>query len=160
VRRPCCAPRSLDCASIGCDWRCSALAILLGVGFIAGTLIMGASMQQAFFNGFATGARNVDAAVTPVSSSKVVRPDQQALYVPAAVLDEVRGVSGTASTAGRVVGQVPLLGSNGKVIVNGRRGEGGVGINVLADPALRGFTVASGRVPGTPGEAVVDKASA
>jgi hypothetical protein len=47
----------------------SSLAIGLGVAFVTGTLVMGASMNQAYFTSFAAGARNVDAAVTPRASA-------------------------------------------------------------------------------------------
>lgn len=45
----------------------SSLAISLGVAFVTGTLVLGASMNQAYFNSFAAGARNVDAGVSPVA---------------------------------------------------------------------------------------------
>jgi hypothetical protein len=38
---------------------------------------------------------------------------------------------------------------DGKVILNGE--TAGFGINLVADPQLRGFTVASGHVPQAPG---------
>jgi putative ABC transport system permease protein len=41
----------------------SSLAIVLGVAFVAGTLMLGASMNQSFFASFAAGARNVTAVV-------------------------------------------------------------------------------------------------
>jgi putative ABC transport system permease protein len=133
----------------------SSLAILLGVAFVAGTLVMGASMNQAFFSSFAAGAKNVDAAVTPHPSGQEVRlgsPD--APSVPASVLTEVRAARGVASAAGRLVGLAPLVGSNGKVVRNGN--QPGAGINVAADPALRGFTVASGHLPDVAGQVAVD----
>ena len=136
----------------------SSLAILLGVAFVAGTLVMGASMKQAFFNGFAAGARNVDAAVTPRSVQDTRPGHLDAPSVPAAVLAEVRAAPGVASAAGRLVGQAPLVGRNGQVIRNGR--APGIGVNVASDPLLRGFTVASGHLPNTAGQVAVDKATA
>jgi putative ABC transport system permease protein len=137
----------------------SSLAILLGVAFVAGTLVMGASMNQAYFSSFAAGAKNVDAAVTPHSPAKADRPGSQgAPSVPASVLAEVHAAAGVSSAAGRLVGQAPLLGSNGKVIRNGALP--GIGINVASDPALRGFTVASGHLPDAAGQVAVDQATA
>ena len=74
------------------------------------------------------------------------------------MLSQVRTARGVDSAAGRLVGQAPLVGSDGKVVKNGELP--GVGINIAADPALRGFTVASGHLPGGPGQAVVDTSTA
>ena len=136
----------------------SCLAIGLGVAFVSGTLVMGASMNQAYFTSFAAGARNVDAAVTPHApgSDRPGSPDDPS--IPPAVLSQVRAARGVESAAGRLVGRAPLVGSDGKVIRNGELP--GVGINVAGDPALRGFTVASGHLPGGPGQVAVDTSTA
>ena len=76
----------------------------------------------------------------------------------ASVLAQVRAARGVESAAGRLVGRAPLVGSGGKVIRNGELP--GVGINVAGDPALRGFTVASGHLPGGPGQVAVDTSTA
>src|SRR5690348_1281850 len=136
----------------------SSLAILLGVAFVTGTLVLGASMNQAFFSSFAAGARNVDAAVGPRAAGDYRPGDEDAPSVPASVLSRVGAAAGVRSAAGRLIGQAPLVGRDGKVIRNG--GLPGIGINVAADPALRGFAVASGHLPGTPGQVAVDKATA
>src|SRR5207244_9477804 len=60
--------------------------------------------------------------------------------------------------AGRLVGRAALVGIDGKVIRNGE--QPGVGINVSGDPALRGFTVASGHLPDAPGQVAVDTSTA
>jgi putative ABC transport system permease protein len=136
----------------------SCLAIGLGVAFVSGTLVMGASMNQAYFISFAAGARNVDAAVTPHApgSRRPGSPDNPS--IPPAVLSQVRAARGVDSAAGRLVGRAPLVGSDGKVVRNGELP--GVGINIAGDPALRGFTVASGHLPGGPGQAAVDTSTA
>ncbi len=134
------------------------LAISLGVAFVTGTLVMGASMNQAYFTSFAAGARNVDAAVTPHASGahRLGSPDNPS--IPASLLSRVRAARGVESAAGRLVGRAPLVGSDGKVISNGDLP--GVGINVTGDPALRGFTVVSGHLPAAPGQVAVDSSTA
>jgi putative ABC transport system permease protein len=136
----------------------SALAICLGVAFVTGTQVLGASMDQAYFNGFAAGAKNVDAAVTPPSFGKQRTGSEDAASLAAGDLASVRSVAGVAAADGRVVGQAPLIGSDGRVIRNGERP--GFGINIASDPALRGFTVASGTLPTRTGEIAVDDATA
>jgi putative ABC transport system permease protein len=77
--------------------------------------------------------------------------------VPASVLSQVRAARGVGSAAGRLVGRAALVGIDGKV----RNGElPGIGINVAGDPALRGFTVASGHLPDAPGQVAVDTSTA
>jgi len=136
----------------------SSLAILLGVAFVTGTLVMGASMNQAYFNSFAAGAKNVDAAVTPRTSDSYRPGSPDAPSVPASVLSQVRAAGGVIAAAGRLVGQAPVIGSDGKVVRNGELP--GVGINVAGDPALRGFTVASGHLPDAADQVAVDKSTA
>jgi ABC-type antimicrobial peptide transport system permease subunit len=97
----------------------SSLAIVLGVAFVTGTLVMGASMNAAYFNSFAAGAKNVDAAVTPPTSGNYRPGSSDAPSVPASMLARIRLVPGVASADGRLVGQAPLLSDSGKVIQSG-----------------------------------------
>ena len=136
----------------------SCLAILLGVAFVTGTLVLGASMNQAYFDSFAAGARNVDTAVTPHAYGSYRTGDPDTPSVPASVLSQVRSASGVLSADGRLVGLAPLVGSDGKVIRNGELP--GVGINVASDPALRGFTLSSGHLPDAADQVAVDRATA
>jgi putative ABC transport system permease protein len=137
----------------------SSIAIAAGVAFVTGTLVMGASINSAFFGSFAAGAKNVDAAVTThtsVDSNKLGSDTDPT--VPASVLAQVGSVPGVASAAGRLVGHAPLLDDSGKAIDNA--GVPGFGINLTADPALRGFTVTSGHVPESANQVDVDKTTA
>ena len=140
----------------------ASLAIAAGVAFVAGTLILGGTMNQAFFNSFAAGARNVDAAVSPPGGAgQPVQERAGAADGPSLaprLLTEVARVPGVAAAAGRVLGQAGLVGSNGKVITN--YGRPGFGISVPADRALWGFTLASGHAPAGPGQALVDSSTA
>jgi hypothetical protein len=74
------------------------------------------------------------------------------------VLSRVRAARGVESAAGRLVGRAPLVGSDGKAISNGDLP--GVGINVAGDPALRGFTIASGHLPAASAQVAVDSSTA
>jgi len=136
----------------------SSLAIAAGVAFVAGTLILGASLKQSFFNSFAAGAMNVDAAVTPHGSDTAQPGSPSAPALPTSALAAVRAVSGVASAQGRVLGQAALIGRDGKVV--GGAGQIGIGINVATDPSLRGFTVVRGRLPSTPDDVAIDSSTA
>src|SRR6266566_4178307 len=78
-------------------------------------------------------------------------PDLTETAVQDAIPTESYGNSG-------LVGQAPVIGSDGKVVRNGELP--GVGINVAGDPALRGFTVASGHLPDAADQVAVDKSTA
>ena len=90
----------------------SSLAIVLGVAFVAGTLMLGASISQSFYGSFAAGAKNVSAIV---AAQKPGKPPGQygGPTVPASVLDQVRTAPGVAAAAGRLTGSAALLGADG-----------------------------------------------
>ena len=128
----------------------SALAIVLGVAFVAGTLMMTASISQSYSGSFSVGARNVSVAVAEQESADP--PGQIGGQVlPAAALAAVRAVPGIAAAGGRLGGPASLLGSNGRLL------GPGFGINVTA---LNPFTLVSGHLPGKPDEVDVDESTA
>jgi putative ABC transport system permease protein len=128
----------------------SALAIVLGVAFVAGTLMMTASIRASYSGSFSAGARNVSVAVAAQKSGDP--PGQIGGQVlPPAALAAVRAVPGVAAAAGRLGGPASLLGSNGKLL------GAGSGINVTA---LNPFTLVSGHLPASPDEVDVDSSTA
>ncbi|MCP2327096.1 putative ABC transport system permease protein [Hamadaea flava] len=121
------------------------LAVVLGVGFTAGTLIFGDTAQAGFDETFARTARNVDAVV--LAGDKPLTADQ---------LTAVSGVAGVEHAEGRMVTSLPMLGSTGRPLVN--NGRSGYAVSVADDERLRGFDL-DGRVPGA-GEALLDTETA
>ena len=129
----------------------SALAIVLGVAFVAGTLMMSASISRSYSGSFSAGARNVSVAVAAQKSGDP--PGQIGGQVlPAAALAAVRAVPGVTAAAGRLGGPASLLGGNGRLL------GAGFGINVTA--ALNPFTLVSGHLPSKPDEVDLDKSTA
>jgi putative ABC transport system permease protein len=126
----------------------TALAIVLGVGFVAGTLIFGDTAKAALFDQFARGAKNVDVVIGAGAGGQPL-----ALTAP----DTARGVSGVAAAEGRMSGQIPLLGKDGRLIDSNNIGTA---VSAGTVPALREYDVTSGRAPAGPGEAAVDKDTA
>ena len=131
----------------------SSLAIALGVAFVTGTLMLGASMNQQFYTSFAAGAKNVSAIVAAQQSGNPPGQDGGPT-VPMPVLATVRDVPGVAAADGRVIGPAALLGGDGRPIGDG------IGVNATSDPALSGFTLLSGRLPAAPDQVDVDSATA
>src|ERR1700761_2303655 len=117
----------------------SALAIVLGVAFVAGTLMMSASINQSYSGSFSAGAWNVSVAVAAQKSGD---PPGQigGQQLPPAALAAVRAVPGVAAAAGRLGGSASLLGSNGKLL------GAGFGLHVTA---LNPFTLVSRHLPGS-----------
>jgi putative ABC transport system permease protein len=138
----------------------SSITVLLGVGFVAGTLIFTDSIKQSFFDSFARQAKNVDAAVTPAGGLQVssITNQRDKKTVSPAALDAIRNLPDVASAEGRVLGPAPILDKTGKVVKE--NGNTGVGVAFPADAKLGYFDFASGRAPQAAGEVALDKATA
>jgi putative ABC transport system permease protein len=132
----------------------SSLAIVLSVGFVAGTLIFSDTATAGFFNEFASQAAHVDASVYSPSAAGNAKPGQTPPPLPDSLLPAVRKVPGVASAEGRMNGPAALYDKTGKLIANGQ--QTGVAIDVPADPRFQWFTVASGRLPRNASEALLD----
>jgi putative ABC transport system permease protein len=122
----------------------TALAIVLGVGFVAGTLIFGDTAKAALFDQFARAAKNVDLAVRPGASDTV----------PLSTVDKIRAVPGVSSVDGRMRADLPLLDKHGKLVGNSE--NPGIALSAGTVPGLREYDVTSGRTPAASGEAALD----
>jgi putative ABC transport system permease protein len=120
------------------------LAIVLGVGFVTGTLIFTDAMRASYLDRFARAERGVDAAVEPARG----RLDQEAL-------DTVRMLPGVAKAEPRLTGEVVIVDHGGRAVQ-----DASFGISVAADPALRWQEPTAGRLPAARGEVALDDATA
>lgn len=128
----------------------TALAVIFGVGFVAGTLIFGDTARAGFFDTFARTAKNIDVAIEPPAASDN-KGDQPLLS--AAQLAAVRALPDVAVADARMVTSLAMVGADGKLITNS--GRVGVAISTDGDARLRGFDV-RGRLPARADEAMVD----
>jgi putative ABC transport system permease protein len=126
----------------------TALAVVFGVSFVAGTLIFSDTARAGFFDTYSRVAKNVDAAV---------EPGGDASGLTAAQVAAVRGVPHVAAVDARIVRSLAMLDRRGRAISN--FGRAGVVVSTDGDPRLRAYDV-SGRVPSAPGEAMLDKETA
>ncbi|RLP90512.1 FtsX-like permease family protein [Micromonospora sp. BL4] len=119
----------------------SALAVVLGVAFIAGTLILVDGMRSGAYDRAGTFDRHTDLGVYPTGD----RP------LPAGLIDRVRAVDGVAAAAGELTGTGGIVGTDGRPVL---------GFAVLAaiptEDALRSYDVVAGRLPDRAGEVVLD----
>ena len=92
------------------------LAIVLGVGFVAGTLILSDTLNATFdtlFKGIESG---VDVRVRAKKSFSEQQNNDDRQPVPASLLAEVRHIDGVKAAAGEVEGKAILIDHKGKAI--------------------------------------------
>jgi putative ABC transport system permease protein len=128
----------------------TAVAIVLGVGFVAGTLVFGDTAKAALYDQFARPALGVDAVAQPGTSAG----KQDSGELPLSTVDTVRALPGVSQVDGRMQEYLPLLDRKGKLVGNGA--NPGLGLSAGTVPGLRPYDVTSGRAPASSGEAALD----
>jgi putative ABC transport system permease protein len=136
-------------------------SIALGVAFLAGTLILTATMQLAFQQLFGKVSSGTDAVVRQESAY-----DQSAgvglrhAPLPATVLAKVKAVDGVAAAEGSVSGYALLTDPQGKAVLT-KGGAPTMGYSLPSDKALRGdVNLRSGHAPANAHEVAIDATSA
>jgi putative ABC transport system permease protein len=128
----------------------TALAITLGVGFVAGTFVLTDTMKAGFDQQFTASAEKVSVAVLEKESAG---PDDQG--IPAALLARLKGLPGVRDAQGLVRGTAPLIGKDGKVYGDGST----VGMSISTG-ALQRYRLTAGQPPTGPGTTVLDAKTA
>jgi putative ABC transport system permease protein len=135
------------------------LAVLLGVSFLAGTLVMGDTLRAGFDSMFGSATagtdavvRSADAITTPGESQGVREP------VDAGLTDRIEDVPGVAAAAPDIQGAGQLVGKGGDPI--GGQGPPTLAGNWIIDAELNPYRLAEGRVPQRSGEVVVNRGAA
>ncbi|NUR82720.1 MAG: FtsX-like permease family protein [Nonomuraea sp.] len=124
----------------------TALAITLGVGFIAGTFVLTDTIQSGFSQRVTADADRVAVAILPKPQA----------VLPKRLLERVRGIEGVSDAQGLIRGPAPLLGKNGKAV-----GSSATTALSVIPGQLDRTTVVSGTGPGTDdGAVVLDKNTA
>ena len=138
----------------------SALAIVLGVAFIAGTLVFTATLSKTFGDLFAATSADVNVApkaAFDVGLTGTGGPDGAA-SVEQSVVDTIGAVPGVAAVSGDVQAQgVYVLGRDGKVLDT--KGSPGVGVGWNLEPTLNPAKLIDGRAPARDGEVALDSAT-
>src|SRR5919106_1911181 len=133
----------------------TALAIVLGVGVVAGTFVLIDTAEAAADAAFRETTPRVDMVVraAPTGEGETfsdITGELFAMPIPAATVDRAARVDGVADATGVISGDAQLLGRDGHVI--GVRAPLGRSI----DPSFAG-SLGAGRVPTGPDEAVIDR---
>ncbi|MFI0356086.1 ABC transporter permease [Actinomadura sp. 9N407] len=136
----------------------TAVAVILGVAFVAGTLIFTDTMNRQFddlFNGIGKGVA-VDVRAKQVVDDPA-DTGQSAQPVPASVLETLRGVEGVKDPVGNVTGYAAVVGKDGKIVGTGQQGPPQMGVNWTASGD---FTMVTGKAPASGAEVALDSSTA
>lgn len=138
----------------------TALAIALGVGFMAGTFVLTDTMQSAFDELFSDIGGEIDAVVqgaapfeSETGQGETARPD-----IDASVADDVAQVDGVAEAVPVVFTLAYVLDADGDSVAQG--GAPSFGTNWTGVPEVDVFTIEAGEAPTGPTGAVLDEATA
>ncbi len=137
----------------------TALAIVLGVTFISGTLVLTDTLHSTFTTLFGHIYQNIDfevrgkAAFTGSSGNTTARK-----AVPESLLSDVQNVPGVQAAAGTVSGYAQFVAPDGKAVTTG--GAPNIGLSYNPNQAMSSLTLVQGRAPTTPHDVVMDLGTA
>jgi len=142
-------------------WRLvsTGLAVVLGIAFLAGTLVFTDTIKRTFDDLFADIYSETDAYVRSSTSISMEFGGDARGRIPESVLGAVAGVDGVADAQGLVQGFAQVVDADGDAIGNPGQGAPTFAMSYVAG-ALSPWQLTEGsREPG-PGELVVDKGTA
>ena len=131
------------------------VAVVLGVAFMAGTMVLTDTMGRTFDNMFAVGNAGTDVIVQQPETVDTDWGDTRE-RVPTAAVDTISSVDGVDVAVGSIQGFSQLVKADGTVGTLDGLGVT-IGANWIDDENLNPFRIDSGRPPAAPGEAVVDR---
>jgi putative ABC transport system permease protein len=134
------------------------LAVVLGVGFMAGTMILTDTMGKTFDGIFTTANEGIDVVVQS-DGELDTRATEAHERLPESLLASVRAVDGVAAAEGSIQGFAQLVDADGNAGISDGL-EITIGSNWVADGRLNPLDLAEGRAPAGPNEVVLDKATA
>ena len=139
----------------------TALAVMLGVAFMAGTLVLADTMKKTFDDLFADVYENTDVVVRAEAAFEDPSGfgDQRG-RIDASMLGLVQRVDGVKVAEPEIWGFAQLVDKQGEPIGSPGTGPPIVGGNYLESDELSTWTLVSGTAPRSDDEVVIDKANA
>ena len=134
----------------------TALAVVLGVGFVSGTFVLTDTMNSAFDNLFADVTRGIDVFVRSESEFESQLGGSRK-PIDAGLVATVKAVDGVRAAAGSVGGYAQFVDKEGKAVTTG--GAPTLGSSWYDEPK-GSLTIRRGRAPSGPGEVLVDAGTA
>ncbi len=138
----------------------TAVAVVLGVAFMAGTLVLTDTISKAYDGIAATEFASTDVVVQSPSSVENEARATERGTVPASTVDAVRRVDGVTAAEGIVGGTARLVGRDGKLVDGSMEQAPPIGMVWPASPDLNPLRLVAGHGPQSADEIVIDRASA
>ncbi len=139
----------------------SALAIVLGVAFVTGTMVFTDTLNKTFTDIIDSGAADLDVTAKSAFDSGLVGTGVSSAQssVPDSALDEIRVVDGVEAAEGYVQTEgIYVLDADGEVLET--NGAPGLGVSWITEPSLSQSELTDGRAPTSEGEVALDAATA
>ena len=138
----------------------TALSIVFGVGFVAGTYVLTDTMQRTFDDLVTEGVGRVDVFVRSESAFLDLQaaPGADRSPITEELLQVVRDVDGVRVAGGTVQGYAQLIDKEGEAVAP--VGPPTIGISWPIDPALSPYSLRDGRPPRASNEVAIDARTA
>lgn len=133
------------------------VAVLLGVAFLSGTLVLGDTLRGNFNSVFSTAYATTDAQVRRTTDVNAGAGRPRGAF-DNEVVATVRSVPGVETAAPQVEGYGRLVGKDGKAI--GGNGPPTLASSWTTDSRLNQYKLAEGRAPRTSNEVVINRGAA
>lgn len=130
----------------------SALAIVIGVGFVSGAFVLTDSLSRTFDSLFTDVNKNIAVAVRG-EESKTAQFDSSRKPMPVSVLDTVAGVKGVKQAKGVILGNAQIVDAKGDAVTS--NGPPSRGVNWVDGPLQSGKLV-SGTAPASDDQIVLN----
>ena len=139
----------------------TAVAVILGVAFMAGTLVLTDTINKAYDGIAGTTFASTDVVVQSHTSVDAGggRGTERGT-IPASVVDAVRRVDGVTAAEGVVDGTARLVGRDGKLVDDNMQQTPPIGMAWPATAGLNPLHLVAGHAPDAADEVVIDRASA
>lgn len=138
----------------------TSLAVMLGVAFMAGTLVLTDTVGRTFDDLFAEIGEDTDAVVRSSDVIDTGFGGEQRGRIPKSVADQVRTIDGVAASAPFVQGFAQFVDRDGDTVGNPGQGAPTFGFNWVDDDALNPFVLVEGEAPRGNGQIVIDRGTA
>ncbi|MGZ6968034.1 MAG: ABC transporter permease, partial [Acidimicrobiia bacterium] len=137
----------------------TSVAVILGVAFMAGTLVLTDTIKQSYDNLAGATYDQTDAVVQSAHHVKDDQGKEVRGSVDAALVSRIAAVPGVQSAEAEVRGVAQVVGKDGKLLENGANRPVPIALGWQADPRLNPMDLVKGHAPSA-SEIVIDVTSA
>jgi putative ABC transport system permease protein len=138
----------------------TSLAVLLGVAFMAGTLVLTDTIGRSFDDLFASANAGTDVQVRGEAAFEEADLGAQRPRLDASLVDAIRKVDGVAAAEAHIEAYAQVVDKHGDPMGNPEMGAPTMGGAWITHDGLNPFDLDQGRAPRTRSEVALDKATA